>query len=539
LVSIDSLDLSSGWSRVENNFSIKNSMKRTDSVVAPTIFLLSFMLYLRTIAPGLLFGDSAEFQTIAYTMGMGHATGYPVYVIVAKFFTYLPVGEIAYRVNLLSAFFGAMALTFLYLIARLIGTKPASAVFAPLTLALTPIFWKHAAIAEVYTLSSSCLAFIVFSLLMWGKSKKMVWLFLAGMFGGLSLGIHFTVILVAPAILLYLVTTPWSEGESLGKRAKPALFGVFAGVVIFLIFFYFLDQRNSPAGIYNTVIMPSLSVWGMSPLDFNSPLKRLIFLFFSPQFRGQFFAVPFSVVLQRLGDFARSYLVLLMFGFVGILSFFVPLPQTTARSREGWFLIMALFTTIIFAMTYNVADFNVFYIPSILILVICAAFGIQRLVDLPSTFLRSQRIIIVFVYVFCFFVGILHLAVNIPHAWQSRTPPGLEAKYLFGFQYPGGYRLNAQRIVNSIEDNAIVFTSWDRVYGLYYVSHVLQGRINQDFHETYPQKNVYLPAESLLAYIDENIDHRPIYFTRYPDVFVDTYRVIPTTAGNLFQVVRK
>ena len=37
------------------------------------------MLYVRTLAPSLLYGDSAEFQTIAYTLGIGHPTGYPLY----------------------------------------------------------------------------------------------------------------------------------------------------------------------------------------------------------------------------------------------------------------------------------------------------------------------------------------------------------------------------------------------------------------------------------------------------------------------------
>jgi hypothetical protein len=513
-------------------------MKRSDFINATIIFFVSFALYFRTTAPGLLFGDSAEFQTIAYTMGVGHATGYPVYILLAKVFTYLPIGEIAYRVNLLSAFFASIAVTFLYLVVRMLGPKPASAIFASLTMALSPLFWKYAAIAEVYALSSACLTFILFAMLKWKESRNSAWLFLAGMFGGLSLGMHFTVALAAPAILIYLVITPWSEGESLGKRAKPALFGAFIGLTIFLLFFYFLDHRNSPAGIYNTVIIPSLSVWGMSPSDFNSPTKRLAFLFFSPQFRGLFFAVPFNVVLQRLEDFAHNYSALLVFSLVGIPSLFIPLPQKPARSREGWFFIVALITFTTFAMTYDVADFIVFYIPSLIILVICTALGIQMLVDVASMFTKLQRITIPLVYAVCYLVGTFQLVANIPQAWQDRIPPGLEEKFLFGFKYPGGYRLNAQKIVNSIENNAIVFTNWDRVYGLYYVSHVLQGRIDLDFHETYPQKDVYLPAESMLAYIDANIDHRPVYFTKYPETFDDTYQVIPIASG-LFQIVRK
>lgn len=61
-------------------------------------------LYLPTLAPGLLYGDSAELQTLAQTLGLTHPTGYPVYVLIARLFVALvPLGSIAYRVNLLSA----------------------------------------------------------------------------------------------------------------------------------------------------------------------------------------------------------------------------------------------------------------------------------------------------------------------------------------------------------------------------------------------------------------------------------------------------
>ncbi|MBK8822702.1 MAG: DUF2723 domain-containing protein [Anaerolineales bacterium] len=73
-------------------------MKRFEAGAALLIFSVSLTLYLRTLAPSLLYGDSAEFQTIAFTLGLGHPTGYPVYILLAKLFTFLPFGDIAYRV---------------------------------------------------------------------------------------------------------------------------------------------------------------------------------------------------------------------------------------------------------------------------------------------------------------------------------------------------------------------------------------------------------------------------------------------------------
>src|SRR5574339_251391 len=82
--------------------------------------------------------------------------------------------------------------------------------------------------------------------------------------------------------------------------------GVPMGSVIFVSSFLFLDYLNSPAGYYDTVVRPSLSVWGMTPADFDSPLERLSFLYFPPQFRGEFFAVPFDEAVARLTDFVEE-----------------------------------------------------------------------------------------------------------------------------------------------------------------------------------------------------------------------------------------
>jgi hypothetical protein len=514
-------------------------MKRSDSVISALIFFLSLILYTHTAARGLLFGDSAELQTIGYTLGMGHPTGYSIYIAIAKVFTYLPIGEIAYRVNLLSVFFGALTVTFVHLIARTLGAGSVSSVFASLLLALTPLFWKHATIAEIYALSSTCLAIILFALLTWDRSKKGYWLFIAGLFGGISLGIHFTVTLAALPVLLYLGTSQYTTGGSLTEKLKPALFGAVSGLAIFLLSFYLLDQRNTAAGFYNAVAIPSLSIWGMAPEDFNSPIERLAFLSFPPQFKGQFLAVPFDEVILRLKEFGRTFTVLSIFGFTGVLSLFIPFSKKFLPQKEGWLFTSALLIFMTFAASYAVDDFIVFYIPSLLILAICSALGLQRIVDLGSQFKYAQSLLITsLIYMICFVAGTAALIGTLPSAWQNRMPPELTEKFLFGFQHPGAYKLNAEKIVNKIEDDAIVFTNWDRVYGLYYVSHVLQGRSGMDFHETYPQKDRYLPAVSLLAYIDENMDRRPIYFTRYPDFLDETYQVVQITDG-LFQISRE
>src|SRR5512134_564464 len=98
-------------------------LTRTDFLLAGLIGLGAMSLYVRTLAPSLLWGDSAEFQTLSYTLGMTHPSGYMTHIMIGKLFTYVPVGNIAYRVNLMSAAFAALAVAQVYAIVRLLGGR--------------------------------------------------------------------------------------------------------------------------------------------------------------------------------------------------------------------------------------------------------------------------------------------------------------------------------------------------------------------------------------------------------------------------------
>ena len=68
--------------------------------------LFVFVLYLRTLAPTVLYYDDPDMldavmlQMQVAVLGITHPTGYPTYLSLTHLFTYLPVGDVAYRVNL-------------------------------------------------------------------------------------------------------------------------------------------------------------------------------------------------------------------------------------------------------------------------------------------------------------------------------------------------------------------------------------------------------------------------------------------------------
>src|SRR5918995_1067200 len=73
------------------------------------VFVLVLVLYLRTVAPTVLYLqdpkllDAVMLQMQVSVLGITHPTGYPTYLMLTHLFTYLPFGDPAYRVNLGSA----------------------------------------------------------------------------------------------------------------------------------------------------------------------------------------------------------------------------------------------------------------------------------------------------------------------------------------------------------------------------------------------------------------------------------------------------
>jgi hypothetical protein len=508
-------------------------MKRFDSALAMLLFIAAFVLYLRTLAPSLLYGDSAEFQTIAYTLGIGHPTGYPIYVLLAKLFTFLPVGEIAYRVNLFSAFCAALTVGVVFFILRKLGAMHTGAVYGSLALALIPLFWKYASIAEVYAPSAACLALILLFVLQWKETNNPRWLFLAGLFGGLSLGIHTTVALSGVAILLYLALSTHQRADWL-----QASLGALVGTIVFLSSFLFLDFLNSPAGYYNTVVYPSLSVWGMTNADFDSPFERLAFLYFPPQFKGQFFSVSHNEIKTRLTNFASDASWSRWLALLGFIALLVPRKDSRARWREAILLMVTFIAFLTFAVTYNVFDFYAYYIPAILVLANFIGLGVNAILEVVALIPKIPQFVIAGLGVLIIIAGFCPSLDEVTSHWKQSTPPALEDWESYYFEFPHARKLEAEKIVNSLEENSVVFTDWDHVYDFYYVAHVLQGRTKTDFHETYPQEGVTQFADSAIAYLEANIDTRPIYFSERPSQLAASYKI--TRAGSdLFRIERK
>ena len=206
-----------------------------------TVFMV-FWIYMKTLAPTVSFFDSGELISAAYTLGVAHPPGYPLYVLLGWFFSKLPIGSGAFRINLMSAFFASFAALMVYYLTYTVLTSrlrpeehetpggqpdpermlyPVVSLIAAMTFAFSITQWQHAVIAEVYTLNAFLCGLILLLLILWRdrfvKATSAIrqpavntWmLYLIALIFGLGFGNHQTIsLLFFAACFVVLITIP-------------------------------------------------------------------------------------------------------------------------------------------------------------------------------------------------------------------------------------------------------------------------------------------------------------------------------------------
>ncbi len=162
----------------------------------------ALLLYLLTLAPGILDGDSGEWQYVAYILGIPHSTGYPLYVLLAKSFTLLPFGSVAWRVNFLSAACAALSVPVIYQLAHRLSNSRTGALVAAALFALAPTLWASAVEAEVYALNTLLIAVTLYFALRWYDDRQSRYLYAMAFCFGLALDNHRVSLFIAPGLLL-------------------------------------------------------------------------------------------------------------------------------------------------------------------------------------------------------------------------------------------------------------------------------------------------------------------------------------------------
>lgn len=169
----------------------------------------AFCAYLLTLAPSISWGDGPELTAAAWTGGVAHPTGYPLYTLLANGFLHaLPLDSVAYRMNLLSALSAAAAVGALYLLLRRLRFRPRLAGAGALLFAFGRTFWSQAVIAEVYAFHVFWVTLVLLCAVTWERGGSRRWLLAAALAYGCAFAHHLQSALLAPGLMVYVLTSP-------------------------------------------------------------------------------------------------------------------------------------------------------------------------------------------------------------------------------------------------------------------------------------------------------------------------------------------
>ncbi|HET7478314.1 MAG TPA: DUF2723 domain-containing protein [Rubrobacteraceae bacterium] len=315
----------------------------------------TFFVYLSTLAPTIATNDAGRFQIAAPTLGTGHPTGYPTFILLGKLFTYLPLGDIAYRMNLMAAVFGAAASVLFFLASREIGGRPLAAAGGALLFAFSSTFWSQATVAEVYTMHATFVLGVLYLLLRWRRSGAAASLLGAALLYGVSLGNNAGMVLLAPAFAVLVLAGRW-------RKLTAALVGLAALECALGLSVYAYIPIRGFAGAWHNYGDP-VHNWG--------DVWKLVT---GARFQGLMGGSP-AQLLQGSGRFLYGLatqapppigyalgLILFVGGIFGARALYM-------RDKVvGVALILALTVTLLYAISYRIADIAVYYIPVYLFL---------------------------------------------------------------------------------------------------------------------------------------------------------------------------
>jgi hypothetical protein len=377
---------------------------------------LALMLYAYTLAPTITWEhdgyDAGDLITAAYTLGIPHPTGYPTYMLLGKAFTLLPFGDVAYRMNLLSAVSAALTIGLVYLACEgLLQSQTyarVAAACAALLLATSRIFWSQALITEVYALN--CLFFAT-TLCLWlrldrhlakqpahsgSRSRVFHSLVLLAWVYGLSLGNHLTMAFSAPLVLSQCIAifrqrmlkgTQWTR--------------VVAAFLLGLSIYAYLPVRAGSQPLLN---------WG-NP----KTLRGFWWVISGGIYRQYLLALPRAFWAERL--LAWAGLLRQQFGVVGTALGLLGAWQHSRRlPRQFVTLLLTFGSYSIYAIGYNTTDSYVYLLPVYAISALWIAQGAQCALHtafhLPSRWAPSATALLCVVLLS---LPLVSLAMNRPH----------------------------------------------------------------------------------------------------------------------------
>lgn len=479
-----------------------------DLIVGLLLFLSTFIVYLKHLAPSIFTGDSADATIASYVLGIPHPPGFPVYTWFGHIFTFIPVGDIAYRINFMSAFFGALVIPIVYMIIRSLAPQSqgsfvdnasrSGSIIGSMSFAFSIYYWAQAEIAEYYTLNSFFIASMVLLALIWAEKRDMRLLYLLSLLFSLSLGISAANILFAPSFLVFLFLV--DREALLNKRTLFSMVILFFAIGAFQLIYLFVRAWQGPAYAYADI----------------RTLDNFLYFITAREYSSYLFSMSLSSGMSLYVNFlAKSFSLTGM--AIGVIGIALSLRRDTLKSA---FLASMLVINILFFVQLNSFDLYDKLIPSFMIFSIFIGLGIWEILELINT--SSRRVSASEAgkngyYLKIFLIALaLIIAANVPISSYTLYSQEEDRSASIGISY------FLAQVLNDVPANSTIIDVWQTCVPLKYFQIV--------YHMNPTVEILGADPVDWTGLIQERINRRGVFVLRaelVDDTLFSRYNVIP------------
>jgi hypothetical protein len=368
-----------------------------ESIIVGLAILIIAIVYGQTVAPSVIQIDSGELAAVQAVLGIAHPTGYPLFTLLGYLFSGVPLsGSKIFQLNLLSLFWCVLSVTFFWKSFYLIyqgkdfcwhqnkrkkdASKRKIHVEKPLHsekrwmglyagflgaafLAFSRTFWLQSTAVEVYSLHLFLLSLIVYFLCKFYQSERQS----IGLYGwiGIALGLgfanHMTTLLILPGMFFLFFSKERFRRSTLNR-----LFLVLSVMLLVCGLFYcYLPIRAAQKPVLN---------WG-NPVDLGNFIRHVS----GKQYRVWLFSSS-AVAKKNLIRFFHCFPD--EFSWFGVLLGIVGIYYTLLKMRRlALFLLLSFFTTLFYAINYDIHDLESYFLLAYWVFGMFIAFGIWRIVS--------------------------------------------------------------------------------------------------------------------------------------------------------------
>ena len=415
-------------------------------------FFIPLIIYTITLAPTVSWVDSDELATASSLLKTAHPTGYPLFTILGKIFTFIPAGDEVYRLNLMSAIVSSVTvfiffnmMFFLFSELKLSDNEKKDSgkisddtilnisLTSSLLLAFSRTFWDNANVIEVYSLHSFFLVLLLYIFLkainVTEKNsdnflKSRYWLLFA-LILGLSFANHMTTIFLLPGFAyLYFSKNGFSKAvlKNLNYLAIPFLFAL-------TLYIYLIVRADN-----------SMLSWGHTNTFDNFTAHITGRQYNTAMFRS---AEDVKIQLSRfIGKYPKEFV------YLNLLLIIPGLIELFNRSRKFFYFTLILFAScILLASSYTIYDIYSYFLLCSIVTAIWNGFGLVYIVKRFSDAGRVLSYVLIFIF-------LIPLSYNYSENDKSRDY--MVKDYVFN-------------LFNSASNNSIVITNYNPTYYFQYV----------------------------------------------------------------------